>query len=102
MRASVHRVHHAAQQQPVGVALQRLLGEPAADPGQAFDGKLRGDVGTLRARAYLLASGAVPQRQGERVDQDGLPAPVSPVSAVNPGRNSRSSPSTIANPGSTG
>jgi len=65
-------VHHAAQQQPVRIALERMLVQPIPDPGQRIDGEFGGHVRTLGPGAHLLACRALAERQRQRVDQDGL------------------------------
>src|SRR5258705_9359936 len=68
-RASVC-VHHATQQQPVRIALECLLAQPMPHRGQRIDGELCGHVRTFGPGAYLFASRAIAERQGQGVDQD--------------------------------
>ncbi len=65
-------VHHAAQEHPVWIALERLFPQPIPEAGQRLDGKFGGDVRALRPGTHLLVSGALTERERQRVDQDGF------------------------------
>src|SRR5256885_7192084 len=63
-------VHHAAQQQPVRVALERMRAQPFPDSGQRIDGEFCDHVGAVGPGAHLFASRAIAERQRQGVAPD--------------------------------